>query len=68
MRLWTPITIINSNQILSKGKLGIKKGIIKIIVGNPIETDKYDEKDIDVIMDKVKNIISKNSLQFNQDA
>lgn len=60
-----PITIINSNKLLPRGKLGIKKGIIKIVIGDPIETVNYEEKDMDFIIDKVKNIITKNSLHFN---
>ncbi|HDP81275.1 MAG TPA: 1-acyl-sn-glycerol-3-phosphate acyltransferase, partial [Spirochaetes bacterium] len=39
-----PVTIINSNRLLPKGALAIKKGIIRVIVGDPIEIAPFSEK------------------------
>lgn len=53
-----PITIVGNNKLLRKNTLGVKPGMIKIIIDNPIDTSHY--KDRDILLDKVQTIISSN--------
>jgi 1-acyl-sn-glycerol-3-phosphate acyltransferase len=55
-----PITIIGSHNLLPRKALRIKAGVMKIIIGDPIDISGYTEKDRDALVDKVRSIISCN--------
>jgi len=61
-----PITVINSHNLLPKNSLKVRKGIIKIIVGDPIDTSSYTESDRDILTEKVRAIIAANLLAFGE--
>lgn len=61
-----PITVVNSYKLLPKNSLRIRKGIIKIIVGDPIDTTGYTENDRDLLTEKVRAIIAANLLAFGE--
>lgn len=49
-----PVTITGSNMLMPSGKIFIVPGIMKIIVGDPIDTGKYSERTIDALVEKVQ--------------
>jgi len=55
-----PITIVGSYKLLPKKCLRIRPGTLKIIVGKPIDTAQYTEKDRDYLLYKVRETIRKN--------
>ena len=54
--------IINNREYLSK-KLNKDKEYLTLILGGPNKYYDYDEKNLSIIFDRVKNILEKNSLQ-----
>ncbi len=60
-----PITIVNSSTILPKGSLRVKPGIMKVIIGDPIETEGLRESARDCLLRRVRGIISRNLKKFN---
>ncbi len=55
-----PVSIIGSREIMPKGKLTAGSGEIRIRIGHSIETQNYSLKDRKVLMEKVRQTISKN--------
>ncbi len=52
-----PVTIIGSDRLLPKGTLRIKRGVMKIIVGDPIDTSGYSEETRDQLLERVREVI-----------
>ncbi|HDP80447.1 MAG TPA: 1-acyl-sn-glycerol-3-phosphate acyltransferase [Spirochaetes bacterium] len=59
-----PITIIDSNRLLPKGSLSIKSGLIKVIVGDPVDTTEYTDENRDYLVKKIQDIISANLARY----
>ena len=55
-----PITILDSHKLFPKRALRIKPGVMRIIIGDPIETVPYGEGDKDMILERVRSIIAQN--------
>jgi len=55
-----PITIVGSYKLLPKNALRIKAGVMKIIIGDPIDTTAYTENDRDDLLEKVRSVIRGN--------
>jgi len=55
-----PVAISGSRDIIPKGKLAVNPGEIRILVDHPIETENCALKDREWLMQKVREIISKN--------
>ncbi len=55
-----PVTVIGSNRLLPKGALGIKSGIIRIIVGDPIDTSPYGEENRGQLLLQIQETIRGN--------
>jgi len=55
-----PVTIIGSHLLLPRNALGIKSGVLRVIIGDPIDTSGYSEKDRDMLLDKVQSVIRGN--------
>jgi 1-acyl-sn-glycerol-3-phosphate acyltransferase len=52
-----PITIIDSYRLLPKSAMRIRPGILKVIIGDPIDTNGYSDDDKDLLLQKVRNVI-----------
>lgn len=61
-----PITIIGSHDRLPKNSLRIRPGEIKVIVGDPIDTTAYTEKDKDLLLQKVRDAIADTLRRYNE--
>jgi 1-acyl-sn-glycerol-3-phosphate acyltransferase len=60
-----PVTIIDSDKIMPKGSFKLKRGTIKLIFDNPINTDNIKSKvDELALMDNIKIIMQKNKGKF----
>lgn len=55
-----PVTIVGSHLLLPRNALRIKAGVLKIIIGDPIDTSGFSEKDRDALLEKVHAIIRGN--------
>jgi 1-acyl-sn-glycerol-3-phosphate acyltransferase len=56
-----PLTILGSYDIMRKGKLRVRKGIVTIIVDPPVDVSEYHEKEGAIaLMNKVRGIIERN--------
>ncbi len=55
-----PITIINSDRLLPRGQFWIKSGVIRIIIGDPIDTSQFSEGSRDELLVKVQSVIRDN--------
>jgi 1-acyl-sn-glycerol-3-phosphate acyltransferase len=55
-----PISIAGSREIMSKDRLRASSGEIRIMVGDPIETESFSLKDRTALMEKVSETILKN--------
>jgi 1-acyl-sn-glycerol-3-phosphate acyltransferase len=55
-----PITIVGSYDLLPKNTLRIRPGVVKVIIGEPIDTSNYTEDDRDILLEKVRSVISAN--------
>jgi 1-acyl-sn-glycerol-3-phosphate acyltransferase len=60
-----PVTIIGSNLLMPSGKLYILPGIMKIIVGDPIDTAKYSEQTVDELMKKIQETMTSNYKKYS---
>jgi 1-acyl-sn-glycerol-3-phosphate acyltransferase len=54
-----PITIIGSYKLLPRSAIRIRPGILKVIIGDPIDTSSYGDDDKDILLQKVRNVIEK---------
>lgn len=54
-----PVTVVGSHNLLPKKSLRIRHGVLKIVVGKPIDTTQYTEKDKDNLLRKVRDTIRK---------
>jgi len=61
-----PVTIINSDRLLGKNSVRIKKGVLKIIVGDPIDTSKFTLDDRDKVLALVEDVIRKTFIQYRE--
>jgi len=61
-----PITILGSHSLLPKNAFRIRPGIMKIIVGDPIDTSSYSENDKESVLQQVRSIISSNIEQYGE--
>jgi 1-acyl-sn-glycerol-3-phosphate acyltransferase len=61
-----PVAISGSRDIIPKGKLAVSPGEIRIVVGQPIETEKLGLKDREWLMKKVRETISKDFRLISQ--
>ena len=52
-----PVAIVDSHLIVPKGSLRIKKGMIRMNIGRPIPTDDYTKKDMNRLMDLVRDAL-----------
>lgn len=52
-----PVTIIGSYSLLPKSTIRIRPGILKVIIGDPIDTSAYSDNDKDILLQKVRSII-----------
>lgn len=55
-----PVTILNSHTLLPKNAVRIKAGIMRIIVGEPIDTEGFCENDRDLLNERVRTVIGRN--------
>ncbi len=56
-----PLTILGSYEIMRKGDLAVRKGVITIVVDRPLDIREYREKQGAItLMNKVRDIIEKN--------
>jgi 1-acyl-sn-glycerol-3-phosphate acyltransferase len=55
-----PITIVGSHLLLPRNTLRLKSGVMKVIIGDPIDTSGYSEEDRDALLEKVHAIIRSN--------
>lgn len=55
-----PITVVGSYGLMPKHSMRIKPGIVKVIIGEPIDPSAYTEDDRDILLDKVRSSISSN--------
>lgn len=55
-----PISIAGSREIMPKGGLKTSSGEIRIMIGSPIETKDYSIREKNILMEKVRETISKN--------
>jgi 1-acyl-sn-glycerol-3-phosphate acyltransferase len=55
-----PVSIIGSGRIMPKKSLKIKPGQIKLVIGEPIETENFDIEKRHELIEKVRNAIMKN--------
>jgi 1-acyl-sn-glycerol-3-phosphate acyltransferase len=63
-----PVTIVGSHLLLPRNALRIKAGVLKVIIGDPIDTSPYSEKDRDVLLEKVHEVIRGNLEHAKQPA
>ena len=61
-----PITVIDTHKLLPKNGMRIKSGVIRIIVGDPIDVSAYSEKDRDILLQKVRGVIRGNLKRLSQ--
>jgi len=52
-----PITIIDSYRLLPKSAIRIRPGILKVIIGDPIDTSPYSDEDKDILLQKIRGVI-----------
>jgi 1-acyl-sn-glycerol-3-phosphate acyltransferase len=52
-----PVTILGSNRLMPKNSVRIRAGIMRIIVGRPIETRGFTLGDRDLLLKKVESVI-----------
>lgn len=55
-----PVTIVNSHRILPRNAVAIRAGVMRIIIGDPIDTAHYCEGDRDLLNRQVRSIIGRN--------
>lgn len=55
-----PITITGSHRLMPKRSLRIKPGVVKVIIGDPVDTSPFTEDDRDILTEKIRSIISAN--------
>ena len=55
-----PLTIIGAKNIIPKKSLSINEGSINLIIDNPIETLRFNEKDKDKLIKTCRDDIEKN--------
>ncbi|HDP26517.1 MAG TPA: 1-acyl-sn-glycerol-3-phosphate acyltransferase [Deltaproteobacteria bacterium] len=55
-----PVTIVGSHDLWPKKTFQIKPGVVKVIIGDPIDTSEYTEKERDVVLERVRSVISAN--------
>lgn len=60
-----PVTIIGSNLLLPRGRIGIRRGVIRIIVDDPVDTSWYTEETRDLLLEKVQEVIRRNLKNFH---
>jgi len=53
-----PITVVDSFKLLPRKALRIRPGVLRIIVGDPIDTSGYTEDDKDFLVQKVRDVIA----------
>jgi 1-acyl-sn-glycerol-3-phosphate acyltransferase len=53
-----PITVVDSYKLLPRKALRIRPGVLRIIVGDPIDTSSYNEDDKDFLVQKVRDVIA----------
>jgi len=61
-----PITIIDSYRLLPKNAVRIRPGILKVIIGDPIETSGYTDKDRDLLLKKVRDVIEETIRKYSE--
>jgi 1-acyl-sn-glycerol-3-phosphate acyltransferase len=61
-----PIAITGSRDIMPKDKLTASSGEIRMKMDHPIETQNYSLKGRELLMEKVREIISKNFISISQ--
>jgi 1-acyl-sn-glycerol-3-phosphate acyltransferase len=52
-----PVAVIGSHRIVRKGSFKINKGSIELVFGKPIPVSGYSKRDIDALMEKVRDTI-----------
>ncbi|HHO77110.1 MAG TPA: 1-acyl-sn-glycerol-3-phosphate acyltransferase [Deltaproteobacteria bacterium] len=55
-----PVTVVGSHNLLPKNALHIKSGMVRVIVGDPIDTSAFSEHDRDELIDTVRSVIMGN--------
>ena len=53
-----PITIVGSYDLMPKKTFRVKPGVVKVIIGDPIDVSAYTEDDRDFLLDRVRSVIS----------
>jgi 1-acyl-sn-glycerol-3-phosphate acyltransferase len=53
-----PVTIIGTSKLLPKGSLAPRPGRVDVIIGNPIETKQYSEKQLTELIAVTRNVIA----------
>lgn len=61
-----PITVIDTHKLLPKNCLRIRSGVVRIIVGDPIDVSAYSEKDRDILLQKVREVIKGNLQRLSE--
>lgn len=54
-----PIAVVGSHNILPKKGLRIRPGVLKVVIGKPIDTTLYTEQDKDTLLTKIRDTIGK---------
>jgi 1-acyl-sn-glycerol-3-phosphate acyltransferase len=60
-----PVAIIGSYRLLPKSAIRIRPGILKIIIGDPIDTSAYSDNDKDILLQKVRSIIEETLNEYS---
>lgn len=55
-----PVTINGSRRVLPKGKVCFRKGIIELVIADPIETAGKSARDLDALVTETRHIIQEN--------
>ena len=53
-----PITIVGSYDLMPKKTFRVKPGVVKVIIGDPIDVSAYTEDDRELLLDRVRSVIS----------
>ena len=55
-----PITIIGSYELMPKNTVWVRPGVVDVIIDDPIDSSVYSENDRDLLLERVRSVISEN--------
>lgn len=53
-----PITVAGSFSLMPKHHMRVRSGVVKVIIGDPIDPSPYTEADRDILLERVRPVIS----------